>query len=316
MDKIIFFHMNQLGDLLFSLPILEATRKQYPNIKIYSVVKQNLVELLDSTGLVDKIFIKEKSFVKRLKLIKDIKRENIQTAVLFSESPETLITAFLSNIKKRFGFKTASLKFLLTNKVNKIGVPSLSNNITLAQSIGLTKTKENYVDLININPKMSDIVSQWLKDNNVDSNFIVISMGASARRQEKCLNNNVWVETIDKLQDKKIKIVVVGAQWEKKNIEDILSKCHNKVNIFCPEGGLLELAALIKQSKLFIGIDSGTMHLSASLGIKCIALYGNTDPNQIGPQPLNDHIIIKKSNIKDIKADDIINTLEKNEREI
>lgn len=314
MDKIIFFHMNQLGDLLFSLPILDATRKQYPNIKIYSVVKQNLAELLDSTGLVDVIFIKEKSFAKRLKLITDIKKENIQTAVLFSESPETLITVFLSNIKKRVGFKTAGLNFLLTDQVNKIGVPSLSNNITLAQSIGLTKIKENYVDLININPEKAVIVSKWLKDNNIDTKFIVISMGASARRQEKCLNNDVWVETIDKLQDKNIEIVVAGAKWEKKNIEDILSKCRNKVNVFCPEGGLLELAALIKQAKMFIGIDSGTMHLSASLGIKCIALYGNTDPKQIGPQPLNEHIIIKKKNIKDIKADEIINTLEQNER--
>lgn len=55
------------------------------------------------------------------------------------------------------------------------------------------------------------------------------------------------------------------------------------------------MAGFIKKAKFFIGIDSGLMHLSASLGIKCIALYGNTDPDQIGPQPLNKHIIIKKT---------------------
>ena len=104
MDKIILFHMNQLGDLLFSLPVLEAIKKQYPGIKLYSVVRPNLAGLLESTKLTDKIFIKEKSFLKRIGLICEIRKENIKNAVLFSESPETLITAFFSNIKNRTGF--------------------------------------------------------------------------------------------------------------------------------------------------------------------------------------------------------------------
>lgn len=306
MDKIILFHMNQLGDLLFSLPVLQAIKKQYPDIKLYSVISPNLVELLESAKLVDKIFIKEKSFSKKFKLIRDIKKENIKTALLFSESPETLITAFCSNIKNRIGFKTSSLNFLLTDKADKIGVPSLLNNISLAKKLGILNIKTDYTDIIQVD-KNNNNADKWLKENNIkEKEFIVISMGASARRQDKCLKNEVWVETINKLHSLNKKVVIAGAKWEKEYIETIVSKCDNLPKIYLPENGLTDMAVFIKKAKFFIGIDSGLMHLSASLGIKCIALYGNTDPNQIGPQPLNKHIIIKKNSTKDIGSNDII----------
>ncbi|GAB1402001.1 hypothetical protein MASR1M68_09120 [Elusimicrobiota bacterium] len=305
MDKIILFHMNQLGDLLFSLPVLQAIKKQYPGIKLYSVVRPNLAGLLESAKLADKIFIKEKSLLKRIRLIREIRKENIKNAVLFSESPETLITAFFSNIQNRTGFKTSSLNFLLTGKVDKTGVPSLKNNANLAKKIGITNIKTDYTDIIGINENKN--ADKWLQENNIkDKEFIVVSIGASARRQDKCLKNEVWIETINELHSLNKKVVIAGAKWEKEYIEKIIAKCDIAPKIYLPENGLVDMAGFIKKAKFFIGIDSGLMHLSASLGIKCIALYGNTDPDQIGPQPLNKHIIIKKNSTKDIVANDII----------
>ena len=94
MDKIIFFHMNQLGDLLFSLPVLKATKQKYPDIKIYSVVRKNLADLLKSTNLVDKVFIKANNLSEQIELISNIRKEKISTAVMFSESPETMLLGY------------------------------------------------------------------------------------------------------------------------------------------------------------------------------------------------------------------------------
>ena len=77
MDKIIFFHMNQLGDLLFSLPVLKAVKQKFPKIKTYSVVRKNLAQLLNSTGLVDKIFVKGTTLSTQLELIHNIRKENM-----------------------------------------------------------------------------------------------------------------------------------------------------------------------------------------------------------------------------------------------
>ncbi len=310
MDKIIFFHMNQLGDLLFSLPVLKATKQKYPDIKIYCVARKNLAGLLESTKLVDKIFLKVGSLGAEIDLIADIRKEKIDTAVMFSESPETLLLAYFSKIKRRVGFKTASLSFLLTDKVQKIGVPSLNNNIVLAKEVGIDNVQKDYLNILNIDKENDVKVSFWLEDNGMlNKDFIVVSTGASRRRQEKCLRKEVWIETLNKLAEMKKNVVVVCAQWEKESLMKIMKYVSKDVKVFCPENGLVELAALISKAKLFIGIDSGTMHLAASLGIKCIALYGNTDPSQIGPRPLQNHIIIKKNSAKDVIATDILENI-------
>lgn len=311
MDKIIFFHMNQLGDLLFSLPVLKATRQKYPNIKIYCVVRKNLAALLQSTKLVDKIFLKVGSLGEEIDLISNIRKEKINTALMFSESPETLLLAYFSKIKNRIGFKTASLNFLLTEKVEKIGVPSLNNNIVLAKSVGIDNVQKDYLNILKMDRENEVKVSFWLEDNKMlNEDFIVVSIGASRRRQEKCLRKDVWIETLNKLAQMKKNVVVVCAQWEKESVMKILKYVSKDIKLFCPENGLVELAALISKANLFVGIDSGTMHLAASLGIKCVALFGNTDPTQIGPRPLKDHIIIKKNSVKDIKAQDILECIE------
>ena len=310
MDKIIFFHMNQLGDLLFSLPVLKATREKYPNIKIYCVARKNLAGLLESTKLVDKIFLKVGSLGAEIDLIAAIRKEKIDTAVLFSESPETLLLAYFSKIKNRIGFKTASLSFLLTEKVEKIGVPSLNNNIILAKSVGIDNVQKDYLNILKVNRESDVKVSFWLEDNKMlNKDFYVVSFGASKRRQEKCLRREVWIETLNKLAQMKKNVVVVCAQWEQESAMKIMKYVSKDVKIFCPENGLIELSALISKAKMFIGIDSGTMHLAASLGIKCIALYGNTDPSQIGPRPLQNHIIIKKNSAKNIIANDILENI-------
>lgn len=310
MDKIIFFHMNQLGDLLFSLPVLKATRQKYPNIKIYCVARKNIAGLLQSTKLVDKVFLKVNSLGAEIDLIADIRKEKIDTAVMFSESPETLLLAYSSRIKNRIGFKTASLNFLLTKKVEKKGVPSLNNNIVLAKAVGIDNVQKDYLNILKIDGESEVKISFWLDAKNIlNKDFIVVSVGASKRRQEKCLRKEVWIETLNKLADMKKNVVVVYAQWEQESVMKILKYVSKDIKTFCPENGLIELSALISKAKLFIGIDSGTMHLAASLGVKCIALYGNTDPSQIGPRPLQNHIIIKKNSAKDIIASDILENI-------
>lgn len=304
--------MNQLGDLLFSLPVLEAARKQYPNAVIYSVVRPNLAELLRATGLTDKIFIKEKKFIDNFKMIKEIRTENIKNAVLFSESPETLITAFLCVSGKRTGFTTASLSFLLTERAPKKGVPSLYNNIKLAEKFGIKNVRHNYTEIVKIKPENEQNAVQWLNKNNIkENNFIIISAGASSRRLEKCLKNEVWAETVNKLHDMNMTVVFTAAIWEKDSVESIISGCYKKPYVYYPQNGLADMSAFMKKGALFIGIDSGLMHLAAAVGLRCIALYGNTDPSQIGPQPFDKHIIIKKNNTKDILAADIIEQVSK-----
>jgi heptosyltransferase-1 len=48
-------------------------------------------------------------------------------------------------------------------------------------------------------------------------------------------------------------------------------------------GSLTELIALTRRARLFIGGDTGPMHLAAALGIPVVAIFGPTNPARNGP---------------------------------
>jgi len=304
-DKIIFFHMNQLGDLLFSLPAVKAA-KERSGAKIISVVKPSLAPLLISSGLADEVIFKEKPL---LKLIKNLRADGLagSKAVLFSESPGSVLAAYFSGIKERIGFESASLSFLLTKKSKRKGVPSLANNKELALTAGFQNIQKDYTGILKIPSQNESNVKKWFEENNLNPlNAIAISVGASKNRKDKQLKSEKWADVINALQDKGFNCVLSGAAWEKDDLKAVAGICKNPPKLFTAENGVLDSAAFLKACKLFIGIDSGAMHLAAAVGTKCIGIFGHTDPLQIGPMPLENHIIIKKDAMPQIMPRDII----------
>ncbi|MDR0820067.1 MAG: glycosyltransferase family 9 protein [Endomicrobium sp.] len=303
MDKIVFFHMNQLGDLLFSLPVIKSA-KQELNAKIYCVVNPALSPILISSGLVDGIIPKGGNF------IRNIRKEKFDKAVLFSESPSSLISAYFSGIKERTGFETASLSFLLTRKVWRSGVPSLFNNAALGLAIGLKTIQSDYTGILSIPDGNLNSVKKWFEENNLDVlRTVAISVGASRKRQDKCLEENKWIEVIDILSDRGFDCVLSGACWERKFLIEIAEKCKTMPKLFTAENGVLDSGAFLKVCGLFVGTDSGAMHLAAAVGTKCVGVFGYTDPLQIGPAPLERHVIIKKDDISQVMPEDIVSKI-------
>jgi len=303
-EKIVFFHMNQLGDMLFSLPVLEALRRQKPEAMLYSVINSNLAPLLKASGLVDGII--EKDAYAKFKLSSIIKKENFTKAVLFSESPSSLLSAFFAKIPIRVGFDSASLSFLLTQKAEKKGVPSLANNARLAKVCGIKDIKPTYEGLIKVSDSASLKIQNWFKENNLDpAKTVAFSVGASHRRRQKCLDNKVWAEVLGALGESLKLPVLVGAAWEEESLTQIAAMCKKKPRVFISEN-ILESAAFYSKAALFCGTDSGAMHLAAAVGTKCIAVFGPTDPEQVGPMPAHKHVIIKQKNINKVLAKDII----------
>ena len=54
-------------------------------------------------------------------------------------------------------------------------------------------------------------------------------------------------------------------------------------------GSLTQLIALTRRARLFIGGDTGPMHLAAALGVPVVAIFGPTDPARNGPFGTRSH---------------------------
>jgi ADP-heptose:LPS heptosyltransferase len=147
----------------------------------------------------------------------------------------------------------------------------------------------------------------WMKEHvPAEFKIAIISTGTSKRRQSKCWPIDRWQKLIEILYKKGYFAVIVGAPAEAAQLNALASRLSYKPAVYAGENGILFLAALMKCSDIFIGIDSGAMHLAASVGLPVIALFGHTDPLQVGPMPLEKNIVIKADDVHNIKPEEVI----------
>jgi ADP-heptose:LPS heptosyltransferase len=87
------------------------------------------------------------------------------------------------------------------------------------------------------------------------------------------------------------KVIIFQGLGEDKIIGRITNLMREKVII--AKTSIKELAALTRRCKLFVGNDTGPMHVAAASGTPVIALFGPADPERSRPWG-RDHIVIKK----------------------
>jgi lipopolysaccharide heptosyltransferase I len=88
-------------------------------------------------------------------------------------------------------------------------------------------------------------------------------------------------------------LVVWAGNDEKRMAEEIAAHAGGHAYV-APNTSLAELASLARQAKLFLGSDTGPLHLAAAVGTPCVGLYGPWPAKIHGPYgPL--HIALQKA---------------------
>jgi ADP-heptose:LPS heptosyltransferase len=80
----------------------------------------------------------------------------------------------------------------------------------------------------------------------------------------------------------------------------------------CPFDEMIELT---RQASVFIGNDSGPMHLSAAVGNRVLAIFGPTSPERFGPwppqSPHNASIVAPAGVLADLRPETVLRTLDR-----
>lgn len=72
-------------------------------------------------------------------------------------------------------------------------------------------------------------------------------------------------------------LIVIGGPAERSIGNQLTAAWGNGINA-AGQFSVMESAALLSRCKFLLGLDTGTTHLAAALGIPCIALYADRDP--------------------------------------
>ena len=251
-----------IGDMLIFLPYLKAI-SQKTGVKVSILAKETsrASQLFKDENFLDEVIKLDGTNDKILgfsKLAKEIKSKNFDKVFIFSGSIRYRLLAFFSGIKEVYQypffiskdviFQTA--KVFTENYVNKI----LS-----------TEPK------LNLNPKS---IEEAKKKYNLTSNVKNVVLGISASGPTKRWDIENFINLAIKLNKiHNCKFIIAASKDDQKIIDKIKNSEIGK-NCFSLENlSIQEILPIIKNCDLYIGNDTGFMHISSALGIKSLGIF-------------------------------------------
>jgi lipopolysaccharide heptosyltransferase II len=289
--NILLWMPSWIGDVILALPAVEALRKRFPDARITSAGPKSSLEILVDHPDVDSVIEipgkRESSLVQRLWFAKNLKKYRFDLGVVFPNSIGSALMLRLSGAKIRIGHNTERREFLLTHPIaitedikrKEYRVDYFLNilsplDVQPPQSRGFKEIKRKSP------PAVNDFIHKHgLKKND----FLVAVHPGTSKAERSWLPERFGILCQKLLRDHRMKFLLLGTP----NEVDLLEQIKN----FCPPGtvipvtnlGLRDVSMLIKKSKLFIGNDSGMMHLAAYVGTPVVGIFGPGNPGTSGP---------------------------------
>ena len=323
--RLLILKLEHIGDYILSLPTLKTLKKNFPKWQINIVVGAWNKQLAQATPYVDKVIIFNDPLSKRrinltkknyfyrflssfmmlfnllingkkiLSFILMLRKYSYDTAI--SLSTKRAPAFYLGFIKS--GVKLSGLKWRNTeeNEAKKL--------LKIIRQLGIKKEYKISLSDLNIKKKYLKHVNNLInKYKLINKEMIVIHPFTPIKEKTWPIDNWITLINIIIKKMKNVAIVFIGSKKDSKKIKHLVSLLQNKdfVYNFAGKINLLETLILIDRTNLFLGCDSGPLHLAGITSTPIIALFGPTNPKIWGPVRKKNVVIIKEGNIASIKT--------------
>ena len=282
--RILIRSSNWLGDAVMSVPTVRAIKNGRPDAQVTIAAPDKIAPMWKLVPEVDAIIsLPNGSLLPAVSLLK--RQLAFDVAILFPNSLRVALESWLSRIPRRIGYHGHWRRWLLNQTVSETRKPAPPEHHSLRF---LRIARECGAETSTILDSTSDIQTavahQPLK--------IGLSPGAEYGPAKRWLPER-FAEAATKISAQS------SAQWilfGTKNDAAIGDQIAAAIGDHCVNRiGRTTLDQLInelRECRLLLTNDTGTMHLAALLGVPVVAIFGSTEPRLTGPLG-NGHIVLR-----------------------
>lgn len=284
-QRIIFFRIGAIGDIIHSLPTLKYAKTQNPYASIEIIVGSKQVsDLLKSAcDFIDKVWLVSHEGPFNKIFSKKISEEEKALEESLKSNPAQEFIYLHSNALKAYAL---NFKFFHSKKL-KI----YSRDESLSAVANFATTFEPSLKKALKNPyEVLDYKVLKIKHIYSDQKYICIVPGVGNLRPHRAYPLSKWLNLIDKIvSTTDFYIKILGGPDEAyiaKEIDRFIEAknySNKKVENFIGKTNLLQLAKILSQAEHVYSADTGTLHIASALGLNLSAVYSITSEKRFGP---------------------------------
>ena len=288
-------------------PAVYALRKGLPDAFISYVVEEPYKDLVEGNPALNKIIVIKKNQSKKdfFKLIRQVRKEKYDVVLDLHGGPRASFITFLSKARLKIGYRIKYRNFLydikLPRKPKKGRFHSVESHLNFVKTLGIDVDHPLPLYLAPTQETEVEKVEKFLEDNGLEG-FKTVVIHISAGNEFRDWGKDNWVKLINLLSKRpQVKIVLIGADEDRMAEKNILKESKGSIQSLVGKLNLREVRELISQSSLFVGPDSGPMHIAASTSTPIVALFGTTLPANFAPWQAIATLIEKKLDCRPCK---------------
>lgn len=289
--KILLVRPDALGDVILMLPTVMALRQQWPESTIVVLGNDYTAPLLEAHPAIDEVWLdpfeKGTSVRGLLTFVKTLKSAHFDFVIhAFNEAPYVLAT-WLAKIPVRVG---DSRKLLLSGFHTHRVRQDFDNPLMHEVDLDLQLLKPFNFTLPTVGQFGWEGVDfpQPLSPQRVP--YVVIHPGVG--RGNRSIPSGIYKGLIRCLSHQGMTTVLTGGQNERTQNASIAAGDESVVDM-TGQTDLLQLAGLIQGASIMISVDTGPMHLAASLGTHVLNLSPSkyVKPTRWGPYRVHHRVV-------------------------
>lgn len=267
--------LSALGDVVCSLPVAHALKQIEPDSHICWGVKRVFRPIVERCGYVDEVVEVEQTVDcwRRLRTF-----EKFDVAFDIQGLTKSAWVAGAVPATQRFGFHwQRELARLFSQPV----VPREQSLHVVDQFVDVVRAVgEPGADVeFGFAPTEDDL--NWVRERVATDGRTLVCINPGSAVASKQWPAELWAKLLDLCPE--YQFLIVGSKAEFEKAKSIGESAANKPTIFSGQTSIAQLIGVLGFVDLHVGGDTGTTHISAALGKRCVALYGPTNPARNAP---------------------------------
>jgi lipopolysaccharide heptosyltransferase II len=300
--RILAVRLRQIGDVVFTTPALGALRSHYQDAFISYLVEPAAAPVVQGHPAIDELIVAPRGrglagLRAEWALVRALRSRRFDLALDFHGGPRASLLTWLSGAPRRVGYEVAGRAWMYTTRVPRARDlrprHSVQNQWDLLTALGIPPPDPaRHPVTMATSPDTAHVVHARLAAAGVDPAARLIVMHVSAGNPFRRWPIPAFAAVAARLaaDDGACRVLVTSGPSERDAAERVIEAARAQLApdqaarvLACGEFSLAELRALVDRAALFIGGDSGPMHIAATSRVPVVGLYGPTLPVRSRP---------------------------------
>ncbi len=290
--KILVVRLSAVGDVVRTVPAVHAIRKRFPESRIHWLVEDRCAEMIDGLDCIDAtVQVPRRQWKKTgplgkirgfFRFTRKLRTEGYDLFIDMHGILKSGLYGAMARIPRRTGYPRGIAKEWNT---------LFSTETIPVEPERMSRYERNFLMARYFDPDAEEIrpplpldegdrkfAREFFREHELDPEFTAfIYPGTSPRGRYKRWMPERYGELVDRLAEAEFRCIIGWGPGEEPIVETLTAAASNSP-VVPPLTTLKQLAALIESSRVFIGGDTGPMHMASLLGTPVVTIFGPSDP--------------------------------------